>query len=510
MLAFAMTPARVTVDRTDGINREDGNGDAMPEDIIALIAALANQSTENECLEFKHGNTDPDRIGRGISALANSAALLGRTFSYKVWGIDDATHKFVGTAFDPKAQKIGNQELELWLRQYLSDNAEFRFESTDVSGRHLVLLRIWPAQYRPVLWRGIAYIRTGSSTQELKHGSRREEELWSRTRSEVFELQHALNSLTAEEVLAKLDADWYRQAFGVPQTASVDETLHRFASEQLIVKQDSGRYAITNLGALMFARDLDDFPTVARKALRVIRYDGTSPISPSRSKTFAFGYAKLDQMLEYIEALLPEQEVIQGARRVTQRAFPHMALRELIANMLIHQDLSVTGAGPMVCIFEGRIEFTNPGQSLVDIARMLNDPPHSRNEKMAALCRRMQLCEEAGSGWDKVVLDCERHRLPAPQVEEPGDNMRVTLVQETPYRDLTRQQRMDAAYWHACIRYGLHQPMTNASLRERFGLPASGASQMSRLIKTCLDAHVLKVADPDAGKRFVRYLPYWA
>lgn len=169
--------------------------------------------------------------------------------------------------------------------------------------------------------------------------------------------------------------DWYRQEFDIPQTASTQQTLHLLASEQLIIAQDAGNYAITNLGALLFARDLNDFPTVARKALRVIRYAGPSPISPSRSKTFFSGYAKLDQALEYVEALLPEQEVIQGARRVTLRMFPHMALRELMANMLIHQDFSITSTGPMICIFDGRIEFTNPGSSLVDVARLLNDPP---------------------------------------------------------------------------------------------------------------------------------------
>lgn len=377
-------------------------------------------------------------------------------------------------------------------------------------GKHLVLLRIWPAQYRPALWQGLAYIRTGSSTQELRHGSRSEEELWNRTRAEVFELQHALSDLTVEGVFAKLDVDWYQEEFGLPKTNSAEHTMHMLSSDRLISLQDSRRYSITNLGTLLFARDLNAFPTVARKALRVIRYDGSSPMAPSRSKTFHFGYAKLDQMLDYIEALLPEQEVIQGAHRVTLRTFPHTALRELIANMLIHQDLSITGTGPMVCIFDGRIEFTNPGRSLVDVARLLNDPPHSRNEQMAAIYRRLHLCEEAGSGWDKIVLDCELHHLPAPQVEEPGDNMRVTLTQATPYRELTRQQRMDAAYWHACVQYAQRIPMTNASLRERFGLPASGAAQISRLIKDCINDHLIKIANPDAGKQYVRYLPYWA
>lgn len=96
--------------------------------------------------------------------------------------------------------------------------------------------------------------------------------------------------------------DWYRQEFDIPQTASTQQTLHLLASEQLIIAQDAGNYAINNLDALLFARDFNDFPTVARRALRVIRYDGPSPISPSRSKTFFSGYAKLDQALEYVES----------------------------------------------------------------------------------------------------------------------------------------------------------------------------------------------------------------
>ena len=482
----------------------------MPEDLIALITALASRSSESECLEFKRGNADPERIGRDICAMSNSATLLGHTYAYKVWGIDDESHRIVGTNFDPGTTTIGRQGLDIWLRQHLSDNVEFQFETIQADDKRLVLLRIWPAQYRPALWNGIAYIRAGSSTQELKHGSRREEELWTRTRSEVFELQLAATELTVDEVFERIDVDCYRQEFDIPATTSPQQLLHMLNSEQLVVAQDSGRYAITNLGALLFARNLGTFPTVSRKALRVIRYEGTSPIAPSRSKTFKSGYAHLDEMLDYIETLLPEREVIEGARRTTIRAFPHNALRELTANMLIHQDLSITGAGPMVCIFDGRIEFTNPGRSLVDIARLLNDPPHSRNEKMAALCRRMSLCEEAGSGWDKIVLDCESNHMPAPGVEEPGDNLRVTLLQAIPYRELTMQQRIDSAYWHACIQYAQRQPMTNATLRERFGLPSSAASQISRLLKTCLEDGILKASDSEAGKRYIRYLPSWA
>lgn len=481
----------------------------MPEDIIALIKALASNSTENECLEFKHGNVQPDRIGRDIVALSNSAALFGHAHACKVWGIDDASHEIIGTTFNPKTMMIGNQELELWLRQHLSDNVEFRFEQVQTSGRDVVLLRIWPAQYRPALWNGIAYIRTGSSTQELKRGSRREEELWRRTRSEVFEMQVAVSGLNSEEILSALNVDLYRRAFDMPQTSSSGLILHNFEQEQLIVAYEGGTYGVTNLGALLFANNLDDFPSVSRKALRVIKYDGLSPISSSRSRTFPYGYANLDMILEFVETMLPQQDVIEGATRKTQHAYPHIALRELCANMLIHQDLSITGAGPMISIFDNRIEFTNPGKSLVELPKILNDPPHSRNEHLAALSRRLGLCEEAGSGWDKVVLACESDQLPAPEAEEPGDNVRVTLLQSMPFKKLTLEQRIDSTYWHSCMKYAQRLPMTNSSLRERFGLPDSGASQISRLIKDCLERGVIKVSDPDAGKRYITYVPSW-
>ena len=90
------------------------------------------------------------------------------------------------------------------------------------------------------------------------------------------------------------------------------------------------------------------------------------------------------------------------------------AVRELVANALIHQDFSMTGAGPMVEIFDGRIEIANPGEPLVDTRRFLDNPPASRNEALTSLMRRFDICEERGSGIDKVVAEVERHQLPAP------------------------------------------------------------------------------------------------
>ena len=72
-----------------------------------------------------------------------------------------------------------------------------------------------------------------------------------------------------------------------------------------------------------------------------------------------------------------------------------------------YQNFCVTGAGPTVEVFSDRMEVTNPGQPLLDADRFLDNPPRSRNEALASFLRRIGVCEERGSGIDKVVMQTE-------------------------------------------------------------------------------------------------------
>lgn len=117
--------------------------------------------------------------------------------------------------------------------------------------------------------------------------------------------------------------------------------------------------------------------------------------------------------------------------RVTMNGYPELAIRELVGNMLIHQDLTIRGGGPLVEVFDDRVEFSNPGASLIQVPRLVNDPPQSRNPRLAKLARRLHICEEAGSGWDKIIRSCELMQLPATEIQESrGDapSMRVRLM----------------------------------------------------------------------------------
>ena len=483
----------------------------MIQDLTALINQLRILPEETEYVEFKENYSEPEKEGKDICALANSAAYHDVRAAYKVWGIRDTGHEVTGTTFNPRTKKKGNQPLEIWLRRMLSNNANFEFTSGAYEGKSVVVARIWPAAIHPVRFEGSTYIRTNSSTQLLEAGSAREIELWRRIQQEKFEDLVAAENLEAADALDLLEYATYFSLLGQPSPSDPHLVLHYFSEEGLAFEQDDGRVSITCLGALLFAKDLSLFPLVRRKALRVIRYLGKGRASDRRERVFDQGYAvMIDAAYDYLDGAVPSVQVLQGARRETRAPYPRVAVRELIVNALIHQDLSVTGTGPMVEVFDGRIEFTNPGIPLVRIERIVNDPPQSRNEKLSALMRRFGYCEEAGSGWDTIIEGCEDYLLPAPRIDvSSGLSTRITLSSHKEYRALTPEERLDACYWHACVCYGRDEFASNSSLRQRFGLKPSNSAQVSRLLKEAVERQLIAPVDPTTSPRYMAYKPYW-
>lgn len=167
---------------------------------------------------------------------------------------------------------------------------------------------------------------------------------------------------------------------------------------------------------------------------------------------------------------MPTNEVIGKALRKDVPMYPLAAVRELIANSIIHQDFFISGTGPMVEIFSDRVEITNPGKPLIDTIRFLDSPPRSRNEALASFMRRVGICEERGSGVDKVVFETELYQLPAPLFEKMDDHTRAVLFAHKSLKCMDKDNRVRSCYFHACLKYVVRDYMTNASLRERFGL----------------------------------------
>ncbi|MCA9520118.1 MAG: putative DNA binding domain-containing protein, partial [Myxococcales bacterium] len=450
-------------------------------------------------------------IGEYVSALANAAALVGKAYAYLVWGVRDADHVVVGTSFDPRRARVGNEELESWLLRLLEPKIDFRFFAVEIEGARVVLLEIARAARHPVRFRGQEYIRVGTYKKKLKDYPEKERALWRIFDRTPFEDGVAAERTTSDDVLRLLDYPAYFDLLEQPLPADRDGILAALADDRLICRSDAGGWDITNLGAILFAKRIETFHGLRRKAVRVVQYRGGDRTETLKEREGTKGYAcGFEGLVAYIHGLLPANEVIEQALRRSVPMFPELAVRELVANALIHQDFFITGAGPMIEIFDDRIEVTNPGEPLVDTQRFVDTPPRSRNEALASLMRRFRICEERGSGIDKVVFQVELYQLPAPLFESPDGFTRAVLFAHKPLSAMDKEERVRACYTHACLCYVTRKEMTNTTLRARFGVEEHNRAHVSRLIREAVEAGAIVPADPTAAPKLMRYLPFWA
>jgi ATP-dependent DNA helicase RecG len=483
----------------------------MPIDLDSLLGSLVALPRETEWIEFKHNDDRPEEIGEYISALTNSATLHDQEASYLVWGIEDGTHRIVGTTFSLRAAKVGNEELENWLHHSLHPQVDFTLHEWTHQNLPMVLLTIKPCRHAPVRFKDKAFIRVGTYKKQLKDFPEKERTLWLKLSQGCFEEGVAADGVGADDVLQLLD---YPKMFELLQaTLPADKTgiLERMVVDRLIVRQPGDRFAVTNLGAIVFAKDLKVFGRLARKAVRVVQYKGNSRVETLREREGSRGYAAgFEGLIRYILDILPVNEAIGQALRREVKLYPDLAIRELVANALIHQDFSLGGTGPMIELFDDRMEVSNPGKPLIDPLRFIDHSPRSRNEHLADIMRRLRICEERGSGFDKVVFQSEVFQLPAPDIRVDETHTRVLLFAGKPLSQMDRADRVRACYQHCCLMWVSNKVMTNTTLRERFRIAEVDYSIASRIIRETIADKLVKPEDPEnRSRKHAKYVPFW-
>lgn len=320
----------------------------------------------------------------------------------------------------------------------------------------------------------------------------------------------AMTDCDDDKVVQLLDTQSYFELLHLPYPVNRAGVLERFEKEKLIVRQGD-RWTITNLGGLLFAKKLDQFDRLARKVPRVVVYEGKNKLKTKSDKSETKGYAVgFRGLVDYINGLVPSNEVIEQALRREVKMFPEIAVRELVANALIHQDFNESGTSVMIEIYEDRMEISNPGKSFIPPDRFI-DEYQSRNERLADLMRRLGVCEEKGSGVDKVVEAAEAYQLPAPDFRVGDRRTSAVLFGHQDIEQMDRNDRIRACYQHCCLRYVTNEQMTNQSLRERFKLAESKAATVSQIIAAAVEAGKIKPVDPaQASTRYRKYVPFWA
>ncbi len=457
-------------------------------------------SIEHEHLEFKEAKNsfELEKLMRYCAALANEGG------GYLVLGVADRLPRIVvGTNAFANLNEI---------KRKLLDTLHHRIEVSELfqEAKRVLIFDI-PSRPtgRAIALDGAYFMRSGESlvpmsSDKLKRIFAEDQENW-------FD-EVAISNLNDEETIDLLDIQTYFQLTGKPLPRERTEILERLANENLIVRQ-SFNWAITNMGALLFAKELAAISEkLAAKAPRLIVYKGSSKRSTQNEYSGKKGYAiGFESLIDYIHNSGSQNQFVEEGRRDEKKMFPRQAIRELFANALVHQDFSIAGNAIRIELFDDRIEISNPGAPTIETNRFIDDD-RARNANLMRVLQRVGVCESKGSGIDKVIELAEEHLLPAPLFTSTKSRTTAVLFAKRDFFDMSKEEKIRACYQQAALLFANRQPsMSNQSLRERFQLSEKQSPLASAVIADAKTAGLIKSDTSESSStRYARYLPYWA
>ncbi len=454
--------------------------------------------SETQNLEFKEAKIqfDNKKLYKYCVALANEGGghlLLGIA--------DKAPRPIVGSS-------AINNPVEMASKLFTAIGFRVDIEAVEHPDGRVVVFNIPPRPRGTAYHYGGAYLmRSGEELVPMSEDQLRK--IFSEGQPSWLE-NIAKSDASAQDVVQLLDTQTFFDLLKLPYPTGQQGVIAKLISERLIDETSFG-YSILNIGALLLAKNLRHFTEVSRKATRVVVYDGHSKMETKSDISGEKGYAVGFQgLVGYVMSQLPQNEVIEDAIRKDVKLVPEVVVRELLANALIHQDLDMTGASPVVEIYTNRVEISNPGEPIVPVDRFI-DGYQSRNERLADLMRRFGICEEKSSGIDRVVEAVELLQLPAPEFLVGFNRTEVVIHGPRSFRDMDGSDRVRACYQHCVLQWVLRKQMTNQSLRERFGVSEGSGNTISQIITNAVEQGLVKI-DPNApdSRRYARYIPAWA
>lgn len=475
-----------------------------------LARGLAAGSFEDDRIEWKQvlpaGEQKP---AKHLSAFANTPGggylVFGVANDGEIKGLDaahaDAVRNQIGD--------IARNGLEPPVR------VEFALAPDPLIGvGQLLYVRVHEAAHPPVKLRGKtieeSYLRVAAASRRMSDDQLTD--AFGRRRG-AKSLLHVPSGLTgrAEELLDLPRAI----ALLHPSEDRTREGLLRAASERGWIDLSGGEASPTKLGTLMTARDFRLVPGFERFGVRLIRYPGETRVTidgPAAEEVWcATGILfATDTCIEFLNSAGPRIESLRGTLRREESAWPAASYREAVVNALIHRDYGRVEP-VLIEAFRSRVEITSPGGLLPTQtpARVLDRPPIARNPELYDAARLARLVEARGRGVDLMVSQAESARLPSPTLRDDGGSFKVVFDGPRSFDDLTIDERVWNVEMHVALAYEERRHATNASLRERFELAATPSNKVaiSRLLARCVDAGLVRPADPAARTRAVRYVP---
>jgi ATP-dependent DNA helicase RecG len=438
---------------------------------------------EGQRLEFRRSLAD---LEDGVCTIAAFANAEGGTLLFGVRA--DGTVSGVTLGANTREQVVNT----------IVDNTDPplypQVEYLDVNGRTVIAVTVAAGHDRPHLAYGRAYRRVGAVTAQLSRDEQRRLLLESRPRFDDQSSGASLDDIDPARVRRFLEMAIRRGRLpDLSADLPVTEALRRLK----VLRVVDDHLTPTMAGVLLFAREPQQF--VPQSVVGLARFPGTT-----RGTTQIVDRADVEgdlaETIDRAEAFVRRNTRIASkiyhAQRLEITEYPYPAIREAIANAVIHRDYWQAGSRAQVAIYADRIEVESPGGLLppITVETLGHTPPVWRNPDLAGLLYRLGYIEQFGTGIERMRRDMRAHGLPEPRFEAgpgwfrvtfpgPGEHILDLIPEEgvTDLRSLGLNERQIEAL-RLMVNEG--RELTNKEYRQLFGVTnVTAFRDLSQLVK---------------------------
>jgi len=405
------------------------------QEMQKLIEEAIKYKTETNSVEFKDARGGlPKSTWKTISSFSHrpGGGII-------VFGIiedkDKREIKIVGAeALDNLQEKIGdlvNNEMSFVIRP--------TYHILEIEGKTLLTVFIpeCPDQFKPCYYKPAgmpngAYIRDGNTDRKMTDDEMRS--LIDNSKKFKFDITIAegvsLNDLSKEKILELLIKSGER----TQRHSSLDDIDFELLKNLGMADDFDGIKSPTLAGFLIFSKERpQNKQQFSRYVIRCVKYQGSNVATDIIDSIDIGGTldSQIDNMQKFVLRNIRKSAEIVGTKRIEKYEYPEKAIREIVANAVIHRDYKITETYTQVNVFEDRIEVFNPGCLPPGVTiENIQDAQVSRNEIIAARLKELDYMEEYGRGIDIVFNEMKKWNLLPPIFKNTSNSFKVILTGE--------------------------------------------------------------------------------
>lgn len=379
---------------------------------------------ESELVEWKPSLSQTDSIYRTICALANDFG-----------GHQQDGVIFIGREGDGKCSNtpITDQNMLDFVGQIRASGSilplpELSYQQIVLDGCPVLALIVRPSASTPVHYAQTVWIRQGPSSRRANPA-----EITALTEKRInptFDAR-AANGATYID----LNEFYLREEYILSAVSrEVLQENNRSLSDQLATLRIlTPRYEPTNLGVIVAGNDPLRFLPGAY--VQFLRVEGTALGDPVKDSAEISGRISdvlrltFDKLLANIEIA---SKVDLNGQRIEHPSYPFQALRELVANAIVHRNYETSNAPTRVTWFKDRIEIYNPGGPFGAVTDTNFGQPHVtdyRNPELAGALKHLGYVERFGFGIAKVRRVLKENNNPDVEFEpRKSENYVLAIV----------------------------------------------------------------------------------